>query len=844
MNDPFQPSQYTNPALPQFLPLDGMPSINRTEDSTSPPTASNASATNSAPHTASSPPSNLNPRSCMTCRRRKVRCDKRQPCSNCARARIECIFPGPGRAPRRPRKPADAELLERLRKLEGVVQTLGTQVQEETGVKVDFVDEKSGESGGKDGEEMKVEKGLSSDERVAKAYKELKEAKKKCADAKKECADAKETHSKYNGLEARFGRLVVDEGRSRYVTSNFWANLGQEVEDIRAILNESEEEEEEEYSPGSSHQSSHQGYIFGYSSKSKDLSDLHPPADLIPVYWEVFKENIDPLLKILHVPTMEQVILDYRDNLDTLKPGCEALLFAIYYNCATSTTDEECRNRLQGEKAELIPRYRFAVEQALARANFLQSDEIIVLQAFVMFLVALRRNDDARVIWTLVGLIVRMAQSLGLHRDGTHFNLKPFEIEMRRRLWWQTCILDIRAAEDHGCDPTITEHMYDTKCPLNINDSDLHPDMTSFPDERIGCTDMTFSIIRIEITRMFRRLHFIPANLKRCPRIYSGIALEKREQWITELHQNLEDRYLQHCDMSIPLHWVIATVSRLTIAKMWLIAYHPFQRLDGGKSLPQATKDKLFVTSLENVEYALLLEKEERTRKWGWLFTTYMQWHAIAYLLTELCVRTSGDTVERAWHAVDEVTQRRWGEDVYVERGSSNLWKPLRKLIRKARAAREQHRGSRKGAEKDLQASVGLRGLEFEDVAAMNFWPESGDLETAGTAPAVEDISPGIQVDAGIMSAKALTEQQARGDHVGEGVDGAAGMAAACARYVRLGIRSTAPGSAGVGLAWWFGASDIGHIGERWHGSFRQFSAWCEGRGDWGHGDGSGGHVL
>lgn len=73
----------------------------------------------------------FNPRSCTTCRRRKVKCDKKQPCGNCTKAHIDCIFPAPGRAPRKPRKPQDAELMDRLRKLEGVVQSLGMQVEED-----------------------------------------------------------------------------------------------------------------------------------------------------------------------------------------------------------------------------------------------------------------------------------------------------------------------------------------------------------------------------------------------------------------------------------------------------------------------------------------------------------------------------------------------------------------------------------------------------------------------------------------------------------------------------------------------------------------------------------------
>jgi hypothetical protein len=45
---------------------------------------------------------------------------------------------------------------------------------------------------------------------------------------------------------------------------------------------------------------------------------------------------------------------------------------------------------------------------------------------------------------TLTGLAIRIAHSLGLHRDGTNFDVSPFDTEMRRRCWWQICVLDVR----------------------------------------------------------------------------------------------------------------------------------------------------------------------------------------------------------------------------------------------------------------------------------------------------------------------------------------------------------------------------------------------------------------
>ncbi|KAK4504211.1 hypothetical protein PRZ48_005127 [Zasmidium cellare] len=633
----------------------------------------------------------LNPRSCVTCRKRKVKCDKLHPCSNCNRAHIECVFPAPGRAPRKSRKVVgdgrDKELLERLRRLEGVVKGMGVEVpgKENDAHEDDSEQRRRSTSGGEPVNGQSNTNGVNGTSEASKNADQEHQRKTRWVEA--------HTNGRF---ENKFGRLVVNEGRSRYINNSFWANLSNEVEDLKGILNQSSDEEDNTgSSPSSQNQvpSNHHGFVFGFSSQNVDLLNLHPLPGQISEYWNIYKDRVDPLCKVLHVPTLEPTVLSAASHLSNLSRGFECLLFTIYYGTVTSLTPHDCLLKLGEEKPILLTRYRFAVEQALARANFLTTEEIVVLQSFVIFLICLRRNSDARVIWTLTGLVVRIAQTIGIHRDGSHFGLAPFEVEMRRRLWWQVCILDTRASEDHGCDPTIVEQSFDTKMPLNINDVDMSPQMKEYPPERQGCTDMSFCLLRFEVANTFRRINYIPPGPhKACTQYFSAVTLEDKERWITECHQRLEDRYLKHCDMSVPLFWVTATVARLMMSKMWLMVYHPFQRADGGASLSDETKEKLFITSLENMEYSILLETEARTMKWGWLFKTYMQWHALAFTLSELCHRTTGDLVERAWVAVEKTRDGRWGDpnNPEYEGRSGHLWRPLKKLYKKAKEARQK----------------------------------------------------------------------------------------------------------------------------------------------------------
>jgi hypothetical protein len=99
------------------------------------------------------------------------------------------------------------------------------------------------------------------------------------------------------------------------------------------------------------------------------------------------------------VPTVTKAIKEAKDNLDNLSKSMEALMFAIYFAVITSMNDAEIVMALQGDKMALLAQYRFGVEQALARADFLSSTEIVTVQALVIFLVCVRRHDQTRFVW-------------------------------------------------------------------------------------------------------------------------------------------------------------------------------------------------------------------------------------------------------------------------------------------------------------------------------------------------------------------------------------------------------------------------------------------------------------
>lgn len=184
------------------------------------------------------PSSALNPRSCVTCRRRKVRCDKRMPCGNCRKARISCIFPAPGRAPRRPRprdpnappkqtSEREAELIKRLRKLEGIVEELSGQIEVE-----------ARHSGSGDSPEMTTDdperRRQGSGTAPSSNYASPGSGMPALTPAPVRLAGSVRgggaVQSPTMSVNKDFGKLVLnDNGKTRYVSNAFWSRMNDEV---------------------------------------------------------------------------------------------------------------------------------------------------------------------------------------------------------------------------------------------------------------------------------------------------------------------------------------------------------------------------------------------------------------------------------------------------------------------------------------------------------------------------------------------------------------------------------------------------------------------------------------
>jgi len=106
--------------------------------------------------------------------------------------------------------------------------------------------------------------------------------------------------------------------------------------------------------------------------------------------WQVYLDNVDPLLKVTHAPSLQARIIDAASDIEHLAPTLRALMFGICCMSVTSLADDECQNLFKAPKDHLLPSYRLGCQQALLECDVLKSSDRDCLTALFLYLVSAR----------------------------------------------------------------------------------------------------------------------------------------------------------------------------------------------------------------------------------------------------------------------------------------------------------------------------------------------------------------------------------------------------------------------------------------------------------------------
>jgi hypothetical protein len=263
----------------------------------------------------------------------------------------------------------------------------------------------------------------------------------------------------------------------------------------------------------------------------------------------------------------------------------------------------------------------------------------------------------------LNGVVIRIAQKMGLHRDGEILGLSPFEAEMRRRLWWQIIMLDAKYAMLSGLSHSLLPRSWDTKEPHNVNDVDLYPTATEPFQDRDGPTEMIFCLMTNKVAKFLVQTPgletMILATELELPPGSNASQAGYTEQYaeyrkaLRELHTDLVTLLDQYCDVNAgPVHQMTSKMKNHIIVKLDELITPPRQQPEWGTEI-RSLKDNAFKVAINTLEHNTLNYLATKDKGFLWYTRMYFQIDVFMYMVGQLCHRKEGTLVDRAWDVCD-----------------------------------------------------------------------------------------------------------------------------------------------------------------------------------------------
>lgn len=328
----------------------------------------------------------------------------------------------------------------------------------------------------------------------------------------------------------------------------------------------------------------------------------------------------------------------------------------------------------------------------------------------------------------LVGAAIRMAECMGLHRDGRNYSLNCLETHVRRIVWHQLCFLDLRTCEAQGPKPAIRREDYDTLLPDNCEEDQFLPNASSTPNinqRSDGWTSTLFSLIRFEVSEMMRTVW-----ADRCKLESRTIILTQALTKIEAFRKRMLASYDHLLDERIPIQRYAKVVMHLLLYRLTVMVLRPHYTKDAS-DMSTRLRSVLMMSSIMLIELAMQLDMNPAFRLWRWYAGAYQQYQAALILATEIYYYPAHKEAERVWICLNYVFELD-GNKTSEEKGRHILMDVMEKMgaymsMRKARAPILT-----------ANASPGKQAVKMEEVISR---PRGGAVDSS-TPPLPQKIDP------------------------------------------------------------------------------------------------------
>ena len=128
--------------------------------------------------------------------------------------------------------------------------------------------------------------------------------------------------------------------------------------------------------------------VFPWDGSPQSAEDFHPDPVQAFRLWQIYLDRVNPLTKIIHVPTLQPYVIESTTNPTSVPLSYQALLYAVFLMATIALTEPEANQLLGTSRDQALRKFTSGTKHALLRFDFMRNYDMPALQALVLFLVS------------------------------------------------------------------------------------------------------------------------------------------------------------------------------------------------------------------------------------------------------------------------------------------------------------------------------------------------------------------------------------------------------------------------------------------------------------------------
>ncbi|PTB66685.1 hypothetical protein BBK36DRAFT_1198111 [Trichoderma citrinoviride] len=304
--------------------------------------------------------------------------------------------------------------------------------------------------------------------------------------------------------------------------------------------------------------------------------DLTPPIrEVADKMTTLYFQSFESTHRILHQPTFWKVYERFWSNPASASPKLRLQVLLVIAIGSILVSHGETDAGLRSMAHQWI----YAAETWLSGP--LEKDRLDISGLQIHCLVMLARqifSIGGDLVWISSGSLIHRAMQIGLHRDPKHLpNMSVLQTQLRRRLWATILELVVQSSLDSALPPRISFDEFDTEPPANCDDNEIEESVTELrpqSKEQFTGTSMQLLLLdslhtRLRILSLLNGLNSelsyldvldLSTDITEACRRWNIFARENKARGVTPFHRNMLDYLLRR--FLIPLHCPFAHKAR------------------------------------------------------------------------------------------------------------------------------------------------------------------------------------------------------------------------------------------------------------------------------------------